>query len=653
MNTQLKEMLVKRRFLVADAKLDIDKTKQAYMNSYLLCNFGIVVDKPKQLTKEMVENISTLYRLNVPASFYSNPQDMNFFTKEELLIEQLVSYYLVESGSGVYTRPEIFKKDLPEYVQGDELKLREFTVLTEKEAEDKLREIADAYCDYTRPFGLDEVAEFEALFAANLVDTNRELKCKDNILILLEKDVAFAKFLDKKDLVKLSVKFVGEKKDVKTAFKSLNTKQAVILGRALPLVKNCPLTKKQAKYFNTLVKNFGTGDVKQVYANSPYKTAMPLVKEGKIVEAAKVFAKNGSMLQRNLKMLLSRANPEEAVEIVNMLPAKNPIVLLQLVNTLKADNGSARTFVFHTNNLVKRHVETDYETKWRKSRLSEGTIKYLHKACVNKVFDYYDSLPKLGKIYINPAFYRIGLPTNTSAGGKGIDALPTGSRLLITSKFIRTFVSWKGVYDIDASLTAIGVNGEFRTMDFRNYGNKPLGQGALFSGDNRDRNGTEYYDLDLEELKKFGVKYLIQSFHGYNGRLNEGEIFCGFQLKDNLNTKAWDPKNIEVQFNVKGDTRACTAFAIDVDTNEMIMLNLMVEDESRVLNRTEEESVMKYLNADFLELNIGNVVEKRGTLVETPEEADVIFDNDYAPTKEQKVVRTYDLEKLVSLANGN
>lgn len=660
----LAEMLVKRRYLVADIPQEDSleaKTTSAYLSAYLLSNFGIIVDEPSLLTKNMVKDIERVYKLNVPKSFYDNPQDTKYYSKNELLIEQLVSYFLVETGTGIYDHVEIFDKDLPEYKVGDEIKLREFKIISFPQAIEVLKEIAKSYCDYTRPFSLEEIKEFKLLFDNDLIEKTWNIKCKDNIFLLLDSNIEYAAFLDQKDLVKLSVKLVGERK---TNLKKTLAKEDVknLVGRCLPYVRKCVLTKKQAKYFNKLASIYVYGNkIKPVVANSPYKKATKLLKEGNIVEAAKVYADNGSLLERNLRMLLSRANPQETLDIISMIKAKNPIVLFQLVNSLEEEAGKPRTFTFKKNNLVKHHTETAYETKWRKSRLSSGTIKFLHKACLEKVFEYYSSLTPLGKIYINDSFYKIGLPDNTSASGKGIDVIPSGSRLPIRGSAIRTFVTWDGPRDIDSSLTLIRNDGKTEYMYFGNYSSKPYGHDILFSGDNRSSKGTEYYDIKLDAMRERDYRYIIQSFHGYDSRLDIGEIYCGYQNKDNLDTRAWDPKNIEIQFRVQGDTRACQAFAIDLKTKEMIILNLMVQDEQRVGLVNGDSSIAKYLSDNFLEINIGAIMEHRGVKVDRPEDADIVLDDNYVQDcyegqpedEKQKVIRTFDLEKLVSLVNGN
>ena len=90
----------------------------------------------------------------------------------------------------------------------------------------------------------------------------------------------------------------------------------------------------------------------------------------------------------------------------------------------------------------------------------------------------------------------------------------------------------------------------------------------------------------------------------------------------------------------------------------MVILNLMVDDESRVVHSgTSDDMVNKFLSPNFLEINMGNILACRGEVVKDPCEADVVFDDNYIPetepegSTEQKVIRTFDLEKLVSISS--
>lgn len=660
----INKILISRRYLVEETLLEASNTngatERAYLNAYLFANFGIIVDKPMLLTKNMVKAIADEYRLQVPASFYKNPQDTMFYTCEELHLNQLLAYFLAYGAED--SRVDIFAEDkkLPEYDMGMDIKIREFKILNTDEVNQVLCDITADYCGYKRPWGLDEQAEFLELYNLGYYN-GYEVACGDNAVFMMEHDINFARFLYKKDLVKLSIARCGEKKEL-----TLDPDTKELIGKAILLVKDCPMSKKQAKFYNKLVQLTKVRNVKlATNVQSPNRLALEKLNNGDVLGAARVFAKSGSLLERNLKFLLSRANPVEAVEILNMLSNKNPIVLYQLMSTVLADSEEARTFAFFAKNRVKSHTETEYEARWRKSRLNDATKKLVHDTCLTKIEDHYRALDSLGKIYVHPDFYKVAMPVNTSASGRGIDVVPTGTRLPIVVDNIRTFVHWENAFDIDSSVVVLGKDNELiGTVNWCDYRSKRFGNDLLFSGDITSPQGTEYFDIRLANMKKHGASKLLFTFHGYCSTLDKGEIYCGYQQKTDLMTEAWDPKNIELKMHVKGEKRAYLGFVIDLETNEIIVLNLMTDDDSRVVRGDEFRTIMPYLDAAKLELNMGLIASWRGELVETPEEADIVFANDYVSkvknlptaedgsTREQIVIRSFDVEKLVALVNA-
>lgn len=643
--TSIKKILISRRYLIEDPMNMTSKQECAWLNSYLFANFGIIVDQPTKLTLRMVKDIAEIYRLDVPASYFKNPQDTKFYSCEELLLEQLVSYFLAYGADDSHIH--LFEKDLPEYMVGSDLKLREFCILTSDDATKVLGDICKNLAAYKRSWSLDEQEEFLLLYNENFYNPDFDVNCGDNAIYMLNRHHSFARFLYKKDVVKLSVERAGEKKNL-----VLDTTTYNLIKKIIPLVKDCPMSKKQAKYFNTLVKYTKADVNKADNKKSPNRIALEKLKAGDVIGAAEVFAKSGSLLERNLKFLLSRANPVEAVKILDLMSNKNPIVLYQLMTSIMADSEEARTFTFYAKNRVKKHVETSYEARWRKSRLNDATKKLVHDTCFEKIANYYRNVESLGKVYIADNFYKVALPVNTSASGKGIDAPPTGTRLPITAPNIRTFVHWEDAFDIDSSVVTYDENGEtLYAMNFCNYHSKYYDNDVLFSGDITGSRGTEYFDLKLENLKKKGVSKVLFTFHGYNSTLNAGTIYCGYQQKTDLMTKAWDPKNIELKMHVKGEKRSYLGFVIDLDTMEMVVLNLMTDDDSRVVRGNEGDMIKAYFDNSKLELNIGLIAEYLGEKVETPEEATVVFADDYKPAEGQTVVRSFDIEKLSTLIN--
>ena len=252
--TTIQKILISRRMLRADDYAAANpnfKLEGAYLNTFLFSNFGIVVDKPELLTKEMIKDISDVYKLNVPKSYFANPQDTKFYTAEELLVEQCISYFFAYGADESHIH--VFDKELPEYLAGNEIKIREFRILTSEEAANELYEITKAYAAYKRPWGLDEQNEFLELYKNGYYHfSDMPILCGDNAVFMLAENTDFAQFLFKKDVVKLSISKVGEQKEL-----TLDSDTCKLIKAIIPLVKDCPMSKKQAKYFNKLVQITG------------------------------------------------------------------------------------------------------------------------------------------------------------------------------------------------------------------------------------------------------------------------------------------------------------------------------------------------------------------------------------------------------------
>ena len=263
----LTEILCKRHYLIQEYPEAVNPEKVAYYNAYLLSNFGIIVDKPELLTKNQIKAIDDVFRLNVPNSYFANPQDTKYYTKDELFIEQILSYYLAYGEEDSHIR--VFKKDLPEYPVGDDIKVRKFKIVNQEEIIKIVKELTNDYCAYKRPWNNDEIEEFMTLFRLGFYD-EREIECADNIFLLLPYNYKLARFLYKKDIVKYSIKINQERSNL-----HISSEFRDMLIKILPLLKNSPMSKKQSKYFNTLIKKAGLQKsiTPSSNYNSPYKKA--------------------------------------------------------------------------------------------------------------------------------------------------------------------------------------------------------------------------------------------------------------------------------------------------------------------------------------------------------------------------------------------
>lgn len=647
---------MKDRILIKRGVLEIsgESSQDAAAYSAKLFNqFGIVVDRPKYLSAANLQTVSAFYGTAIPEGFYKNPQHLQYFSADELLVEQLISYFTVEIcgerslNAETFTRKTVFNKALPDYEEGKEVKIRFYRMLTAAQCDNMLSDVAADLCRYTRKWSADESAEFKWLYLNGYYGDDA-LKCKDNAIeMFLEyKNKSFAKMLDKKDIVKMSVDKFGERKTL-----DFSDDDKTLFALAAECARDCPLTKKQAKYYNSVVKNAGIRAPKENNNASAYKRALKLLKSGDVLGAAQVFAASGSLLERNIVFLLSRCNACQAQAVADMLKAGNPIVLIQLLYGINADDGkSKRTFSFVNNRLYKSHEETDFEFACRKSVLSSEIREILKRTLYGKIRECYSNMPTLGNIYISEAFRRVALPLNTSASGSGLDVLPSGSRLPIRGEYLRTFCYWNKAFDIDASVIFLKENGENACLFWGNYSEKQFGNSVLCSGDDRSATGAEFCDFRISEVSDLGYKYAVFTLNGFGSTLDEGEIYCGYQDKSNLDTDVWSAKNIELKIHVKGKTRNYVGFAFDLQRRETVVLNRLLDGESRVVNSGMIKAVKAFLTDGYLEtFNAYDLLVMRGNAVDRPEDADVVFDADYLPSAEQKVIRPYDTEKLVNL----
>ena len=563
------KILIERRLL----EIDNPSKNAAYLSAKLYNQFGIIVDKPMMLSKNNVETVADFYSAKIPEGFYKNPQDLTYFSTDELIIEQLVSYFQIAMNGEksldeeVFKRNEVFAKALPNYSAGKEIKLRKYELISKEEADNKLLSIVNDLCKYTRPWSEMELSEFKWLYLNGFYN-EQYLLCRDNaISLFLEyKNEYFAKMLDKKDIVKMSLNKFGYQKKL-----DFSDDDKTIFALAIKNAKDCALSLSQAKRFNAIIRKVGISIPKSDNSKSPYKKALKLLSQKDVIGAAKTLANSGSLLERNLVFLLSRASFEEGREIVNMVKSDNPIVLIQLLlGIINDDYSKSREFKFYFNKRLKSHTETEKEHQFRKSVLSLGIKNFLIDEFNKKIKSYYESKPSLGKIYIADHFKNVALPLNTSAMGQGLDVLPTGSRLKINAEYVRAFCYWYNAFDIDASVAFIKDKDDISYMYWGNYSKMSFGKSALCSGDCRAKDGAEFCDFRIDELKELGYKYAVFTLNGYGSQLDHGEIYCGYQNKNNLDTAAWDPKNIELKINVKGDSRGYVGFALDFEITKLL-----------------------------------------------------------------------------------
>ena len=192
--------------------------------------------------------------------------------------------------------------------------------------------------------------------------------------------------------------------------------------------------------------------------------------------------------------------------------------------------------------------------------------------------------PKLGKVIIDEKLKNIPLPTNMRSVSETDTPVVRGTRMPINvdrTKTVRFYVHWKdafGTEDLDLSATLLGM-GQRITVSWNGLyklgGNECL---VAHSGDVRHRKGdcAEYIDINVKELRKQGLRYVMVDVRNYNGRsLKSLNPAFGYMEREHPESnKTWIPNTVAASWRLQSEAKACIAVMIDLETMEYIPLDI-------------------------------------------------------------------------------
>ena len=643
--------------------------------------FNISISSGQQYVHEdMIPFVAEMVGERVPAPFYHNfPSSVRELSPDQLLFDQLL-HYSVTYGLGNFSEAgySLFEEEFERLAFKENAEIKKFLILSEAEAEEKLKEYIEDMLKGSRPLSDDQY---------NLVKTYiNEYKyeiqncvCKDTAIQLLidTRDAKYAKFLALSDVIKLvdimNYKIYNNKNIKKLNFRNQDRKFLakiinVIFEKGRRNVRECFEKKAiwcgllhhihyqpkspEAERFVELMRG---RENQSVY--SEFERAMMLQDIEASVTCLREGKGSGALL-RQLNYILSRCKDEKDVEFVmNSLQTKNAIILIQLI--MQYANyvaGTGRSFKFTRYNKLKVHKETPVEQKKRKSVLSPKRVEQLSAVMRENLKKLLAG--KVGKTYIAPEMYNIALPLqeNTSNGGYGV--LPKGSRIHIPEgKKIRAFTYWEKVNDIDLSVIGITEDGRQREFSWRTMYNQQSRE-LTFSGDQTSgyNGGSEYFDIDVKLFKKNhpDIKYLVFCDNVFSGTCFSGCLCkAGYMLRDVLDSgKVFEPQTVKSSFIINCDSTFAYLFGIDLEKNDFVWLNASRDSNAIIAGATSLSFLNDYFKTTSI-LNVGTLFEMLATeIVASPEDAEVIVtDEDLEAREGVEVIRSCDFEKVTALIN--
>ena len=631
------------------------------------------------LQRYMIREAEKIIGISVPRAFYQGfPESVRKLSKIELFFDQIIHYFRTY-GTNDFSEPghSLLEEEIERKVFNEEMPVKDFEVITEAEAIEKLKGYTEDLLSGTRQLS-DEQYELVREFISEYNYTPENCASKNTAMRLLvdTRDPGLTKFLMLSDVPKLADELNYRGKEIKNPRK-LNLKNqdrklltAVIdrlIGEGKIDTRNC--YEKKALWSGLLHHlHYKTADSKGIEflnamrGDENHSTLSEfekvLAEKGAPAAADVLVHRKGSgMLLRNLDYLLSRCETDyEVRDVIGKIDTTNTIILLQLMFHYYSDPAPLRTFKFVKYGMIRRHEETQDEAVKRGTILSKRDRKTVRNA-IRELLEK-NLKGRLGRVYIAPEMKNIALPLQEGAGQGGFGTLSKGTRIPLPEvKKVRAFTYWEKVNDIDLSVIGLTKNLGQQEFSWRNmYRNQDAA--ITFSGDQTSgfNGGSEYFDIDIEKFKQKypDIEYLVFCDNVYSGVAFKNVICkAGYMLRDIQDSgEIFEPKTVKSSFTIDCDSTFAYLFGIDLKTNDFVWLNAAVDSRSRIAGSTP----MTFLRQYFDMTKIINVYDffamMASELVDDPKDAEIaITDEEIEPGESTELIRSYDAEKMIAFLN--
>ena len=637
-----------------------------------------IVSNPGWAAVDMVRVAARNLGVDVPAPFYEGFPDSVLSMPLEAQVFDRLLHYVRTYGLGDFSRPghSIFEDEVTRKCFDEDVEVREFSIVSEKEAVALLEDAVDSLMASSRPLNDAQYA----LVRAYIEDFGYQVaacNCKDTaVRLLLDTcDLSLVRLLKLSDVIRLVewLQFLGyESKDIKKL--NLRNRDRKFLTAVLDRifqegtcdVRACLEKKKlwkgllhhlHYKPVNDTAERF-LDAVRNNDARSVYSEFERAVQEGRTRDAVDVLRaeKGAGAVLRNLDYLLSMSYPFGDIDYaIDSIVSDNKILLIQLL--YHYGNGVSRVprvFKFQKLGMTNVYHEASDKSIKRRSfvnediamRVSLRVLSELERACKGT----------LGNVYVDEDMRRIGLPLQEGTSMGGVGTLPRGSRIPIPEgKKIRAFTYWEKVDDIDLSAFALLDDWgkiEFSWRTFRG------GESVVFSGDETSGydGGSEYFDIDIERFKEeVGTRYLVFCDNVYSGSpFTKCVCKAGYMMRDVEDSgEVFEPATVKSSFAITCASTFAYLFAIDFETREIVWLNVARDSRQRIAGETPMAFLKDYLEATDI-INLYDFARMLATeVVDDPAEADVVFSDKDEPMREgAELIRSQDIERIIGLLNA-
>ncbi len=364
-----------------------------------------------------------------------------------------------------------------------------------------------------------------------------------------------------------------------------------------------------------------------------------------------------------VEQALDQGDPVIAADLLEVRPGEFARKLDVLLRSSKADETLVQRFASIANKVstpvllqVLAHFQhraapTPLRTYFPKGEVAKVFASFDHRAsvpehlasgvvtaCEVALVERFSKLPSLGLCFIDPALRKCTVPMSQRSASKSLRTLGRGSRLpLPEGAVIRLFLWWmngNGRTDIDLSAVLYGTQYEY--LDTLAYYNLKQ-YGAHHSGDIVDapKGAAEFIDLDIERLRERGVRFVVMVINSFTAQsfCDLPECFAGWMLRHRPSSgEVFEPLTVVDKVDVASNTRICLPLIYDLAEQEVLWADIAIREQPRwnnVRNNLTGVSLMLRAISGMVKPDLYTLfrlhAQARGTVVDSPQDADTIF----------------------------
>ena len=294
------------------------------------------------------------------------------------------------------------------------------------------------------------------------------------------------------------------------------------------------------------------------------------------------------------------------------------------------------------------------------SGLPTNLLDAVIQICDMALYDIFSTREKLGNVYVDPALKGVAIPFGLRNASESLETFGRGTRFKLYDKStLRFFIHWKNVqggYGTDIDLSAISYGENFNEIGHISYYNLRSGALGAHSGDitNAPNGASEFIDIDIDKALANGSRYVGMVVHSYSrDRFSDvPECFSGFMSREAVQSgEVYEPASVRGKADLTVEATQAIPYIFDLKTREAIWLDITMPSKYNSNNNLHS-------NLSNIELAIQSFVKNkpvslydlftlhassRGTLVDSPENADLTFgfDGDVSPRDTEKILSLY------------